>query len=106
QFTRAPYVTLARLQVEGAAGAVIARLDDVSEGGLRARVEVEITVGTSVVLLFALPITGETWSAHCVVRWAVVHGPHHVLGLAFEDLDPQTRQVLVRYVTVMSAFGP
>ncbi len=106
QFTRAPYVTLARLHADRAASGAIARIDDLSEGGVRVRVDLEVPAGSAVVLVFALPITGETCSVRGVVRWAGPNGPHHALGISFEDLDAQTRHILVRYVTVMSSFGP
>lgn len=106
QFTRVPYVTLIRLQRDDRAKAEIARIEDLSEGGVRLRCTTDIPVDALVEMRFALPITGEPAILRATVRWATSSGSHHVVGVSFAQVPEATRQTLVRYVTVMSPFGP
>lgn len=103
RFTRVPYVTLARL-VHGEERA-IARVEDVSEAGMRFRSTLDIASGALVEVHCALPITGEPVAFRATVRWRSVVGDQIVLGVQFEPLDESIRHALVRYVSVMSSFG-
>ena len=100
---RAPFQTPVRMVAHG--GALDGRTEDISEGGLLVLAPQELTVGESVQVRFALPVSGAVVHCPAVVRWARTRAApaltRAAMGLEFVQPPTEVRVAIGQYLDLM-----
>jgi serine/threonine-protein kinase len=102
RFARAPYVTPLRITLPD--GSLLdSRSEDISEGGLLVFGTEQCPDGATVLVTFALPLTGRIVSLGAVARWVRSGRAAGMAGLEFDAPPAELRAVIAEYVQTMGA---
>jgi len=98
---RAPYVSLARVRVEGAADLVDGRIEEISESGFQFVGSRPVADGAAVTIRFALPISGRIVEARATSRWSRSTRGLTAAGFELEGLPNDALSEVRKYVSLM-----
>ncbi|HEY2368237.1 MAG TPA: PilZ domain-containing protein, partial [Polyangiaceae bacterium] len=106
RYVRAPYMSLARLELAG--GAFLnARVEEISEGGCQVLADRALSSGERVKLKFATPISGRIVEVPADCRWTRSTRVAMAHGFEFASLAPDVTTEIRKYVALMgNAYGP
>ena len=103
---RSAYVTAARVR-RPHGDALDGRTENVSEGGLLILCNKAVDVGESVLVRFALPVSGTIVSEPATVRWVRGGEEKAAFGVSFDDPTAATLEDIRHYVDLMGVLdGP
>lgn len=100
RFARAPYVTPIRILCANGTS-IEGRSEDISVGGLLVLAPQAFGHEESVLVRFALPITGKLLEVPAIARWVKKARGTGAIGLEFAALAPDQLVVIQNYVTAM-----
>ena len=100
KFERAPYVTLAHVKLDDGTS-IDGRIEEISEAGFQLVSARPVEELASVVVRFALPLSGRIVEMRATCRWARATRAAHAAGFSLLDVGAGPADEIGKYVTLM-----